>query len=92
MFSDNTESIPPAPAASFDKAAVPQIESVEIIELLGKGGMSLVYKVRQLQLQRTVAVKVLSKLSVPGEEGIRRFQKEAKLTLCSAKMTLVPRQ
>jgi len=58
----------------------PQIDNVEILDLLGKGGMSLVYKARQKQLDRIVAVKVLSKLAVRGEDGIRRFQKEAKLT------------
>jgi serine/threonine protein kinase len=61
-------------------AALPQIENIEIMELTGKGGMSLVYKARQKQLDRIVAVKVLSKMAVRGEEGIKRFQKEAKLT------------
>ena len=66
--------------ASTDIAAAPEIDSIEILELLGKGGMSLVYKARQKQLDRIVAVKVLSKLAVRGEDGIKRFQKEAKLT------------
>jgi len=61
-------------------ATAPKIESLEIIGLLGKGGMSLVYKARQEKLDRIVAVKVLSKLAVRGEDGIRRFQKEARLT------------
>jgi serine/threonine protein kinase len=64
----------------FQEIAPPQIESVEILELLGKGGMSLVYKARQKQLDRLVAVKVLSRSAVRGEEGIKRFQNEARLT------------
>lgn len=69
------------PEASTDIASLPpQIESIEIIELLGKGGMSLVYKGRQKQLDRIVAVKVLSKLAVRGEEALKRFQQEGKLT------------
>jgi len=59
---------------------LPEIEDIEIISLLGKGGMSLVYKARQKRLDRIVAVKLLSKMAVRGEAGIKRFQKEAKLT------------
>lgn len=62
------------------KASAPQIDNIEIVELLGKGGMSLVYKARQKQLDRLVAVKVLSKAAVRGEDGIKRFHNEAKLT------------
>jgi tetratricopeptide (TPR) repeat protein/tRNA A-37 threonylcarbamoyl transferase component Bud32 len=63
-----------------DIAAAPEIESIEIMELLGKGGMSVVYKARQKQLDRIVAVKVLSKMAVRGEDGLKRFQKEARFT------------
>jgi serine/threonine protein kinase len=58
----------------------PRIENIEIIELAGQGGMSLVYKARQKTLDRIVALKVLSGPWLDGEEGIKRFQKEAQLT------------
>lgn len=64
----------------LDVAVAPEIESIEIFELLGKGGMSLVYRARQKELDRIVAVKVLSKLAVRGEDALKRFQKEAKIT------------
>lgn len=57
---------------------VPRIENIKIIELLGKGGMSLVYKAKQIDLDRLVAVKVLAKIS--SEEGIKRFKQEARHT------------
>jgi serine/threonine protein kinase len=59
---------------------LPEIEGLEIVELLGQGGMSLVYKARQKELDRLVAVKVLSATAISGEEGIKRFHKEARLT------------
>ncbi|MBX9688769.1 MAG: serine/threonine protein kinase, partial [Candidatus Obscuribacterales bacterium] len=56
------------------------IENIEIIELLGQGGMSHVYKARQTQLDRIVAVKIFSNPLFCRKEAVKRFQKEAKLT------------
>lgn len=50
----------------------------EILSLLGKGGMSVVYKARHLLLDRLVAVKMLLKGSVASHESLQRFQYEAK--------------
>ena len=61
-------------------AAAPKIEGIEILELLGSGGMSLVYKAKQLKLERIVAVKVLSERALLGGEEIKRFQNEARLS------------
>jgi serine/threonine protein kinase len=58
----------------------PQIAGIEIISCLGQGGVSRVYKARQLQLDRLVAVKVLSVTKTNSQDLIRRFHKEAKLT------------
>lgn len=53
-------------------------ERYEIISLLGKGGMSVVYKAKDLFLDRIVAVKMLLKGSVASHEALQRFQYEAK--------------
>ncbi len=59
-------------------SGAPEIEGIEVIELLGRGGMSCVYKARQTALDRIVALKVL--LSLEGDDALKRFQKEAKIT------------
>jgi Tol biopolymer transport system component len=49
----------------------------EILSLLGVGGMGEVYRARDMRLERTVAIKILSQLSSdPGRR--QRFEREAK--------------
>lgn len=56
----------------------PVIEGLEMMELLGRGGMSEVFKARQNLLDRLVAVKVLQ--SITDEPSVKRFQREAVFT------------
>ena len=49
----------------------------EIIELIGRGGMSKVYKALDKRLGRTVALKTLLPHLLENEESIKRFQREA---------------
>ena len=52
-------------------------ERYEIIQLLGEGGMSYVYKAIDKQLQRTVAIKTLKPNYVEQEKFVERFKREA---------------
>jgi serine/threonine-protein kinase len=52
-------------------------EHYEIIEPVGSGGMSVVYKAMDLKLNREVAVKVLRDEYVNDEDFLRRFRREA---------------
>jgi tRNA A-37 threonylcarbamoyl transferase component Bud32 len=57
-------------------AAFPQLE---IIELIGAGGMGAVYKARQPKLERFVALKVLSESLAADPAFAERFGREARL-------------
>jgi serine/threonine protein kinase/protein involved in polysaccharide export with SLBB domain len=51
--------------------------SFDVLELVGQGGMGAVYKARQRNLDRTVAIKILPRQS-GGHEFADRFQREAR--------------
>lgn len=55
-----------------------KIESYEILGLIGKGGMGVVYLAHDLRLDRRVAIKFLSPTIMDNSRFIERFKREAK--------------
>ncbi len=65
----------PPPALAEVAAAFPQLE---ILELIGQGGMGVVYKARQKSLNRFVALKLLAPQRVADPQFAERFAREAR--------------
>jgi YVTN family beta-propeller protein len=51
----------------------------EIVEQLGRGGMAVVYLARQLELERSVALKELSSFQLGAPGAAERFLREARM-------------
>ncbi|MEA2631405.1 MAG: eukaryotic-like serine/threonine-protein kinase, partial [Chloroflexota bacterium] len=56
-----------------------EIPGYQIIDKLGKGSMGIVYKGRQIAVDRIVAVKILLDALAQNKEFIKRFDREAKI-------------
>jgi predicted Ser/Thr protein kinase len=72
----------PPDTASFQPPSVEEIAKLfpqlEIIALIGKGGMGAVYRARQPALDRIVALKILPPQTAGGPGFVERFNREAR--------------
>ena len=55
----------------------PSFAGYEVLGVLGRGGMGVVYKARQLGLNRIVAIKMILAGSAAGTDEIQRFRAKA---------------
>src|SRR6266705_4714206 len=56
-----------------------RLGSLEILALLGRGGMGEVYRARDLKLKREVAIKILPDEFNRDSDRVSRFQREAEV-------------
>ena len=72
----------PPDTAPFQPPSVEEVArmfpQLEIIALLGKGGMGAVYQARQPALDRIVALKILPPQTAGGPGFVERFNREAR--------------
>src|SRR5579863_3531874 len=67
-----------AHALNLDDPAQRQFGDYELLELIGEGGMGLVYRARQISLDREVAIKLLAVDPWPSAAFVARFTNEAR--------------
>jgi WD40 repeat protein len=67
----------PAPESAPEESTCPAVDGYEVVGVLGRGGMGVVYHARHLKLGRPVALKMIRAGGEAGPQELARFRTEA---------------
>jgi serine/threonine-protein kinase len=78
------------PAGLADSGSPPQVGSYQMVEEIGRGGMAIVYRARDVRLGRWVALKVLAEDLARDEGFRRRFIRESRAAAAVDHPNIIP--
>ncbi len=79
-----------AAGAGAGTIRLPEIPGYEVVKLIGRGGMGVVYKAIQISTRREVALKLLLEGPLASEQARKRFEREIALAAQLKHPNIIP--
>lgn len=73
-----------------DELVGKRVGGYEIIEVVGRGGMAVVYRAHQISMNRVVAIKILPRQFLNDETYMQRFNREVRIVAQLEHRNIVP--